>query len=273
MLQQEQTLVLKNSLELTQSWQNHLKRVWNKRIEDEYAFCPHDKKGLISADEAIAANRSLGDFASSNMKKLLLEDREVHKPRRFAEGKMVAGVGFGRGYDWGWFPEASIAGFQTCCIDVSDNACSMALRNLNAQMEQLPPRGIAYSDPVIINTEIRSLLAKENDVQIPIPSVEIWYFCRMLGCMSTRSAEITLNLLGEKSFSLDVNTEKVNTIMIVNALSDNNPGLIGKTSKLRSKKFIVNNLQKGAANRMEIIAEETHAYFDKIVSALTLKAV
>ncbi len=259
-------------LSLSFRHQQRLNRQWNEKVSDPFAFTPHDKKGEVSLDKVVKENTKFGKFASEQLKQIFYQTTTTQDDilRRQKGKKKVVAVGFGRSYDSEWLMEASLAGYQTWWLDVSDVACEMAAASMKIQHEKVCGAWGVRPEPVVKQGEIRSVLADPDSIELDLESVEVWYFCRTLGCLSTRSARIVLQQLGQASLSEEVDPENRNKVLIINALTDDNPGVVGKTSQMRSKKFIRCNATRGAGRRLKVSDGASHRYFDKKVAALTI---
>ncbi len=275
--QHGQNIMAVQSLALGLHAQQQLNRHWNKINNDEFAYTPYEKIGKVTANEVRAENASLGNSASEYLKKIFEQSQKEETPvNRMLKKKKIAAVGFGRGYDSLWLREATLAGLETWWIDVSDVAVENASVSLQKQYQELESdvwQKWRMSSPVIKKGEIQSVLAEPYTIDLDLSSVEIWYFCRVIGCMSTESAKIVLRQLGRASLSKEADQDKKNKIVIINAFHDCNPGIISRTSTLRPKKFIVENTALGAERPITVSSEASYSYFNKVVTAMTLMAI
>lgn len=125
--------------------------------------------------------------------------------------------------------------------------------------------------------EIQSLLAEPHHVELDLTSVEVWYLCRLLNCLSTKSAKIVLQEIGRTALAPGPNSSKRGAVIIINALlSDQNPSVdtcgVPATSITRSKRMIMANLALGAGCPVEPRYVEYYDYFGKLVTAMTVMA-
>ena len=264
---------------LSRARQAELESFWNKRLAEPLAFIPIEvKRGGLDPTEARKANESFGKFAASYLKTVL--DRITSKPdvkRRRKHSKKIVAVGYGRGYDADWLSKAAKAGLQTKWVDVCGLPWSMwASTNLNNQFAAMPKVVQKNMEPQMITFEIQSLLAEPKKVGLDMQSVEIWYLSRLLNCLSTKSAKEVLQEIGRLTLSPRRNTSKRGAVIIVNALSDQNPNptdaCSGRTSIRRSKRMILSNLSRGAGCRVEPCFVKYYNYFGKLVTAMTIMA-
>lgn len=260
------------SLSFSQSHQQKLNKKWNKIVNDPFAFTPHEKRGVASLDEVVQQNLDLGQFASAHLKKVLNKRTFADLSHRMRKHKKIVAVGYGRGYDSNWLKEAIFSGYEIWWIDVSDLACKMAEEDMKAQYEKIVPREVSYPKPIIKHGEIQSILADPAQIDLNLSSVEIWYFSRMLTCMSERSMRLVLQWIGASSFSPDVDEKKKNKIVIVGAMRDYNPDRVGKSSKLYFIRQILKLLSYGAGRPLIVVDEAHHMYFDQICTAMTIGA-
>ncbi|MFZ2484657.1 MAG: hypothetical protein WAX80_00420 [Minisyncoccia bacterium] len=259
------------SLGLTLSHQQRLAKKWNEIVADPEAFVPHEKKGQVGLAEIITRNLALGDFASQRQKQVFRLSTVEDKLRRMEGRKKVVAVGFGRGYDSEWFEEAVLAGFEVWWVDVSDSSCDMARESLGSQFERLRAQNI-HPEPVVKRGEIRSILADPDSIGLDLSTVEIWYFCRTLTCLSEKSAKIVLQQLGRASLSEEADPERNNRIELVAAMCDDNPTRIGASSKLYTLKTILDSVARGAGRTVEAMCESQHKYFDQIYTGVSIRA-
>lgn len=267
---QRMDLVHRQSLELSLSYQETLCKKWNKIVQHPLAFVPHEKFGLISPEEAFIENSKLGNFASQQMKRILRRSFSQGRLMKEREVKKIIAVGFGRSYDCEWLIEATLAGYETWWIDVSDTACTLANISMQTEWEKIPEPKIVCP-PIVKKGEIRSILANPSSIGLDLSSVSIWYFCRTLTCLSERSAKIVMEGIG-KSLSEEWNPVGSNKIEIISAMRDYNESRIGKSSKIYSIKTILSHITKGAGCPIKVDAKQHHNYFDQIYTALTFQA-
>jgi hypothetical protein len=210
------------------------------------------------------------------MKKIiarLTDDSDVH--RRQKDDKKIVAVGYGRGYDSKWLRQATKAGFQTWWIDVSSVAWIWATENLRNQFQAIPHNiPTIHKEPHVRTFEIQSLLAEPRKAGLDVASVEIWFLCRLLNCLSTRSAKAVLQEIGRTALGSRPDPHKRNVVVIINALSDHNPSDTGcgGASIVRSKKMILANMSHGATRPVEPRFVQYYQYFGKLVTAMTIMA-
>ena len=270
------SLTLQLQSELTQtlsvSHQKSLQKTWNTRIENPFAFIPSKVilSGILREEDAIEANRAFGQFASRFMTKILRDHSTLDiLQRRRKVGSLAVGLGCGKGYDLGWSLDAVALDLRPVWLDVSDIACSIAAQELRREFEQIPDNSrLANLRPLVKQGEIRSVLIDPDSVGINFDSVEIWYLSRILGCVSTKSLRIVLKILSQS-----LGSASYKGIVIVNALRENNKNYTGVVnSKLLSLRSIMNYLRAGVSNDFQIVDMAEYQYFDKIVSAMYIKA-
>ncbi len=263
-----QYLQIVQSQSLSLAHQKKLGRTWDARIESPLAFVPTKVvEGGITAVSAIRANQELGEFAQNFLKKILNNFSEGDLERRQQKAGKVIAVGCGRGYDLHWVEQAVRANLRTIWLDVSEVACQMAAIDLNRQFEQIKnSMNQSYLRPLVMKAEIRSALVDPESIGLDLGSVEIWYMCRVLGCLSARSREIVLRRLG-RSLAADGSS-----IVIVGALRDDNEQYTGsKNSDLLSLKYIQSNLERGAKMDVSVVDRASCQYFGKFVTALYIR--
>lgn len=258
--------------------QAELALIWNKRLAEPLAFIPLEErqKGL-TITEARKANQLLGKFAATYLKTIIgyiTSPFDVERRRKCH--KKILALGYGHGYDANWLLNAAKAGFQTKWIDVCGLPWSMwANTNLNKQFAAIPKALQNDMEPEMITFEIQSLLAEPEKVGLDMDDVEIWYLCRFLNCLSTPSAKLVLQESGRVSLSQRSHPTKRGAVVIINALSDQNPNNLdccGGTSIRRSMKMITSNLALGAGCRVEPRYVKHYNYFGKLVTAMTIMA-
>jgi len=255
--------------------QAKLRRLWDERVKNPSAFVPSVEKdrGLSDA-QARAVNKRFGEFASDYLKRTigrLTCDTDID--RRLKGNRKIVAVGYGRGYDSMWLREATEAGFQTWWVDVSAVAWLWATADLGAQFKEVENSASGcYHEPIVKIFEIQSLLADPEKIKLDLGSIEIWYMCRLLNCLSTPSARVVLQEIGRTCLGFDVDPFKFNAVVIINALADQNTTDESKTSIVRSKKMILANLRRGAGRPVESRFVEFYQYFGKLVTAMTIMA-
>jgi hypothetical protein len=250
--------------------QQRLRVRWNGVVTDPFAFIPHEKKGKVTVTEALEQNNWLGGFAGERIRRICRLSTPEDITRRVRDKRKILAVGYGRGYDGLWLKEAVSAGFQVWWIDVSDVSCDMATADMKAQYASLQDqKGLT---PTVKQGEIRSVFADPSSIGLDLSSVEIFYYCRTLTCLSVRSAEVVLCQTGYFSLSREMNNDRKNAIEIVCATRDYNPTRIGHTSKLYYIKEILAHIARGAGCPVEIVDEESTKYFDQVYTAMTIRS-
>ncbi|MCX6703658.1 MAG: hypothetical protein NTV02_03145 [Candidatus Zambryskibacteria bacterium] len=260
------------SLGLSQRYQGILERKWSATVSDPFAFTPHEKKGVVTLEDVLRENNALGDFSSQQMRNVFGASTINDRLNRMRAGKKIVAVGFGRNYDACWLAEAILAGYEVWWLDVSSAACEMAFASMRAQLEKLKAHHIHFPKPRVVQGEIRSVLANPTSIGLDLETVEIWYFCRTLTCMSTRSMMFVLKWIGESSFSEAVDPDKKKMIQIVVATRDYNITRVEETSKLYTLKQLLAPLERGAGRKMTVTSAPLHMYFDQKYSALSIRA-
>jgi hypothetical protein len=221
----------------------------------------------------MTANQLLGSFATNFLKSVLNSSTESDLARRKVANSEILAVGCGRGYDMNWVAEAVKANLRTIWLDVSDVACARAIVDLVDQFDKIPnSTALWHLRPLVKKAEIRSALVDPETWNLEFEKVEIWYLCRVLGCLSKVSAKIVLRILGT-CFSEDMDKEKKKRVVIVGALLDNNRGYRTCKSKLLSKRLILQELGMGAGRDVGILSEAETTYFGKKVSALEIGSI
>lgn len=269
----DEILKAKISLGLVQTQRTalrqELRETWNERLRGPLAFAPSELMGALSEATLLEENHKLARFAASYLKTELLNTSDCDRKRRIVKNKLVVGVGYGKGYDAKWVSEAVVAGLSTRWVDVSDVACEWARVDLNYQWLHAPYKGV--DEPNVIEGEIEELLSTEPDPNLDQSKVEIWYLCRLLGCLKEDHAFSTLELLG-RSLSEGIDSDGSHRIVLVNALRDDNPMRVGKTSQLYERKEILKNLERGAERKVFVKRESNHRYFNQVYTAMTIYA-
>lgn len=269
--------ITKNNAEalkaLSTARQAHLRSLWDKNLVNPVAFIPREQimKG-ISRARAQEENVRFGATAADYFKRILANlTGSSDVERRLLHRRKVLAVGYGRGYDSKWLREATEAGFQTWWVDISSMIWLWITKDLMDQSEAMGHSGVVEKPQVKI-AEIQSLLADPKMVELDLASVEIWYLCRLLNCISTHSAKIVLQEIGRATLSEGSNPDKCNAVIIINALRDENPTLQGSTSIIRSRRMILSNLRLGANRPLEVRWVEGYTYFTQKYTAMTIMA-
>ena len=268
--------------------QRRLRALWNKRLEDPYAFIPDLERGRITVEEAVQENVRFGSWAADYMWRAIgriAKGDEALRSVRLAERRKIMAVGFGKRYDSQWLKEVSEVGLETWWVDISDFACRLAKKDLKMQWNKvrrdIVPKGqmntIASREnlpypPKVICGEIRSILAKPHLVALDLDTVDIWYFCRLLGCLSDFSMGMVLEHVGEVSLSSAADPERKKAVIVINALKDHNPDAIEKTTTVRKKQVLLEKLSSGAGRPVIARNEEYYQYFSKKITAMTIMA-
>lgn len=247
-----------------------LRAVWNERLRGPLAFAPSELREKISEAALRDENDKFGKFASAFLKAelfpILLHDIQ----RRIGDHKLIVGVGYGKGFDSKWLFEAALAGLTTCWVDVSDVACEWARNDLDTQWAQVARPLVG--GPVVVEGELGELLSTEPDPGLDQEKVEIWYLCRLLGCLKEDRAPLVLELLGRSHNSL-IDLNGCHKTVVVSAFKEDNPHRVGVTSRLYERKMVLEHLERGAERKVMVTREATHLYFDQVYTALTIQAV
>jgi hypothetical protein len=243
-----------------------LRQTWNKRVQDPFAFIPHEERNRISENEALEANIRLGNFATDFLKNVMRESKGDQQ-RQIEDKKKIVAVGYGKGFDSLWFKEATVAGFRVCWIDISDVACGWADTDLDNQYYSLKAEGVFTTFPVVTCGDIRHVLNDPGFYNVNLDFVEMWYLCRVLNCMSIRSAQVVLQKIGSH-----LARNKNSIIVLVNAFRDNNLKRIGKTSKLFSMRMVLSNIRLGTGVSLEMMSSASYQYFDQTYSAVAIRS-
>lgn len=253
---------------LSQTYEARLKKIWDGRNANPFAYTPKEELDRgISLDDSLAGNKGLGEFGVGCIKYAFRQKR----PDQSGARKKVVACGYGRGYDSDWLKDAWSANLEPWWLDVSPVACNMAEWDVADQVQRAWEEGITGSPPVIKEAELRNALLDPGSIDLELESVQFWYFCRVLGCLSERSARIVLQRSG-RSLSAEFDPDKANAIVIVNALKGCNPHVDSDTSKIRSKRMMVYNIRKGAGRAIRVHEFPPHRYFRKAVSGLMIEA-
>ncbi len=252
---------------LTLSWhQERLRRIWDERVKDPLAFIPHEVRGQINAWEAREANLDLGKFAIKFLKEVLRNSTTATSLERRLralerdEPKKVLAVGYGRGYDSKWLKEATEACLGVYWVDVSGLSCDWAEKEMDLQYTEI------FDHPYAIAPEVEAgdLCHVLQNPVFGLDSVEVWYLCRVLNCLSDRASKISLGKIGST-----MNGDS--SVVLVNAFKDHNPERTGKTSRVFSKKEVLSSLKRGAGYPVEIVREASYQYFSQTYTALEVK--
>ena len=193
---------------------------------------------------------------------------------RIENGKKILVVGPGLNYDAPDLETTTHAGYQIFAIDISQVACKISEENLKKQWDAIDLSRMAMAPlaPQVIEAEFETTLARPSAVGLDLASVDIYYLCRFIGCMSDRAAKSILHEIGRISLSQEGDQEKKKKVVVINAYAEDNPGVKSKTSKLRSREFIVSTLSLGAGRPLRITKEQMYMYFKKNVTAMTIIA-
>ena len=250
---------------------DELRQKWNEKLKDPYAFAPSELRETLTLEEVFDANKGLGRFAASHLKSELKPSSSKQKSYREFNGKIVAGVGYAKGFDSKWVVEACFSGLSTIWIDVSDDACERARADLEIQFRSQCFQRV--TEPVVIEGEIHEVLSGNSEIPIDFEKVEIWYLCRVLGCIeSPEQAMEVLRLLGNRSLSSIYDKNNTNKIVLVVALRDDNRNRVSCTSKLYKRKQILLNLARGANRKVTVLRQSKYYYFDQLYTAMTIIA-
>ena len=263
---------LEQSLSLSLENIERLAHVWNERVSDPLAFTPSEiVESGVTPEQAIIANKQFGQFATDYLKQAFKMTTSVDRRRRIEGGKKIVAVGYGCSYDSYWLEDATLAGLETWWIDVSDKACMNAKNSLAQQVSWLAGRGINFFSPKVKWGEIRSILAEPHRIDLDLDSVEVWYLSRLISCLSIRSATIVLMGVG-RTLREEVDKNKRNFIVFINALSDYNPEVSTKTSHMYSRKKVLSNIALGAERPVMFCYESSYRFWNKIVTATVIMA-
>lgn len=261
---------------LSKARQAKLKHIWDARLRDPLAFVPHEKRMMgLNATDARKENMRLGRFAASYLRSTIRRlTNDLERRRRLDSPEIVIAIGYGYGYDSNWVRQATEAGFQTWWVDVSSVPWMWARQNLEAQFNAIRQRHpVSYPEPQVRIFEIQSLLADPTEVDLDVGKVGIWYMCRLLNCLSTRSAKVVLQEIGRTALGSDSDPHKRKAVVVINALCDDNlADPCGGTSIVRSKKMILANIGYGAVRPVEARFMQHYLYFGKRVTAMTIMA-
>ena len=263
---------------LSKRRREELRRHWNGVMVDPFAFTPHEERERgLTVEKAEEENRKLGMFAADFLKQVITYlGRKNTRQERLARSAKVVDVGSGKNHASHWLDAAVEAGLGTLSIDVSDIACGIAESDLRVQWDNISSPKESHQAPIVRQGEIQTILAEPESIELDTESVEIWYFCRLLGCLSEASARAVLQEVGWVSLSEGADPEGKRAVVIVNAFKDDNQNITSKTSILRSKESVLRHLSVGAGREVKVVHhishEETYKYFAKTVSAMTIMA-
>ena len=212
---------LKQHLPLSLTHQQRLSRKWDERLKDPLAFTPSELRDQVTVLESLRENYSLGAFGAEYLASVVFSERNKNTVRRREKNRrQVVAVGYGKSYDSMWLREATLAGYHTWWIDVSQLACEWAEIDMKRQWEMMEKeRHELASEPVVKQGEIRSILADPGMIGLDLDFVEVWYLCRTLTCLSWASARVVLQLLGRSLREIH-DPNKQNKIILVGALAD-----------------------------------------------------
>ncbi len=269
LMKQIQEPVQSQKLILSQQHIQQLAIRWDARNADPLAYVPHEKRGIISVEDAILENKKLGEFASGYRKRLFAKASMPQKFVHWTEQKSFLFAGFGGGYDSGFVAEADKAKLRIVCLDVSPVACANAKINLEEQWEAITPSAFTQK-PLVVQAEIRSTFLQPEHAAFDMSSVVVFDFCRTLTCLSKKSAKIVLGAIGRLfSESFDPNKEK--RLIVISAMRDYNPTRVTKTSKMYYVQDLLAVLKKESGRTVDAVNESTHTYFDQVYTAMTMK--
>jgi len=266
------SLGLDTLLKIREDWDNRLKN-------DPLIFVPEAERISVTPAQAELENKKFGMFAASYLQSIFLQSilKEVSTAdfeRRVREERILLSVGYGLGHDYDdYVPHACLAGLRCVIIDVSQYSCALARARMDAQWEKITP-GIKslIKRPLVICAEIGSALTDLGSLLIKPEDVEIWYLCRLLGCLERRRMGEILRFIGSASLSVNAYPLNVNRVVVINALKDCNCGSREKTSRLIHRHEMKKCLEEGAGRQVEEQNPETYSFFSKRVSALTYAA-
>ncbi len=244
---------------------------WDKRNANPLTYVPHTLLAKVSADEANDKNKKLGSFASNYFTQVIAQGPVNYPENRIRNGESIIEVGPGAGYTSGWIRPAIKVGYKPILVDVSKFACEFMEEQ--SRLMNWASTNSFNLEPSVRRGEIQSVLADPNEIdQDLLVHVQFCFLCRVLSCVATNnSAKTVLELLGQRFLSSGTDPDKTKRIVIVNAFSNHNPDIVGSASTLLSKEFILYNAENGAGRKLEIVNEQFHQYYHKVVSAITLK--
>jgi hypothetical protein len=270
---------LHHALSLQQ--QNHLQKVWDERLLDPMVMTPRELlESGINAMQCLTANNQFGSFASSYLKEVIAFSKSRLSRYPIFTKKILA-IGYGRGYDSDWLKEALEAGLMPWWIDVSRVAIEFAQTDIRSQLQKARSTGVASQvrlKDIVHQGEIRTVLCTPEILDLDLESVQTWYLCRLISCLSRRSAKIVLQEIG-KSLSEDWDIWKDNQIVIIAAYREDNPSIKSRsddkkrTAELFTRRMVMSNIRRGAGRPTVALNEKKFAYFGvKICTALTIRA-
>lgn len=259
-------------LKLSPEEQERLCIEWDKRNASQLPYVPHTLLDKISQEDAKHMNNELGRFASGYFSEVIKQGPLKNRISRVSDLESIIEFGPGIGYSSGWIRNAIQTGYKPILIDVSKAACRI-MEEKTEKMNYASTNPFSL-EPSVRSGEIQSILADPCEIDPDLlMQVQFCFLCRVFGCVETNdNAKIVLELLGQMFFSQERDFEKTKRVVIVNAFSDHNREIVEKTSRLHSKEFILSNSERGAGRNLEIVNEQFHKYFNKVVSAITLKA-
>ncbi len=248
-------------LGLSVEHQERLRRMWDNFVSDPFMGTPKAYRKTV--EESRQANKELGEFSAAHLKLSFTGGKGLAKIRRQRRKKVVA-VGYGQGPDSKWIAEATEAGYETWWVDISDLSCSLATLDLQ---EQWKKTSVSSPRPVVQRAEVRSLLINPEVFGLDLDTVEIWYLCRTLGCLSKRGAKIVLQIIGQ-SLSLEKDEYKEHEVVLIVAAE----GGSARTSTAISRGSILSNLRRGAGRQIEVRKEGYHQFYNRDYTAMTIGA-
>jgi hypothetical protein len=267
---------LSNRLALTIAQKDKLRVLWNKRVRDPLAFVPTEKKRGVTKEKAHQVNLSFGEFAGGYLKSVLRRRALLYQlPASQTRTRKILAAGWGKGYDGAyraaWLKEAYELGLEVWWVDVSDFACKLANRELAKQYAALPLELKKFLSPRVIEEEIRSFLVNSESVGLDLDTVEISYMSRTLGCLDLESAKVVLSQLGT-TLRLEADPTKRRAIVLVLALSDDNPNHTCYTSLTLERRWILEKIENGADRPVKACYEACYRYWDQVYTAMTIVA-
>lgn len=259
---------------LSREYRARLECLWNKRLVNPRAFAPTADREHLTGIQIRKENVLFGKFSGDYVKYVLRRlTRDSDVQRRRLGHKQILAVGYGRGYDSKWLRQAIRAGLLTCWVDISSVAWIWAMADLQSQFSGIPPNIDKVGlEPTVRTLEIQSLLAEPEEAGIDIAGIEIWYLCRLLNCLSTRSAKLVLQEIGRTALGSESNSLKRNAVIVINALCDHNVSTPGGVSIVRSRRMILSNLRQGAGCPIACRFVRHYNYIGKLVTAMTIVA-
>ncbi len=251
----------------TSPWhQQNLCEMWDGRVNDPFAFIPHELREKISIREAMEANLDLGKFAIEFLKEVLRNSTTATSLERRLralkqdEPKHIVAVGYGQGHDGKWLKAATEACLKAYLIEVSSLACEWAEADMDSQYAEI----LGHPYAVAPEVEAGDLCDVLQNAIFGLDSVEVWYLCRVLNCLSDSASKFSLGEIG-RTMKGD------SSVVLINAFRDHNPKRTGKTSRIFSKKEVLSRLKRGAGHPVEVVSEESYNYFSQTYTALEVK--